>query len=348
MSSVSHVRSSDVMKKLINRPENIAWELQEGLVAAFPQYLQMVGKHIIIRRVPKPAANVQLVLGQGSGHEPGFAGFVGYGMHDVEVSGQIFACAGPDRILEGIMEAHRISNGGEVLLLILNHEGDVINGTAAMEMAQEEGINVDYVLLFDDIASAPKGQENKRRGMAGTFFCFKVAGALAEQGFRRDKIKKIIERANAATRTLAVAVRPCTIPTTGEPLFHLEDDELIIGPGVHGEAGPEGSSKMMAADQLIDIVVEKLIADGGFKERDEFFVLLNGCGATTLMEMFILFRRLAENFKRRGMKYYKPLIGNILTTQEMAGFSLSLCQVDSELKELWDFPADTPYFKVCK
>lgn len=334
------------MKKLLNKPEELAWELQEGLVAAYSDKLRMVGNHIILRKTPKEKGKVQLVLGQGSGHEPGFAGFVGRGMHDVEVSGQIFACAGPDRIFEGIKEAHRISNG-EILLMILNHEGDVINGNAALEMAREEGINVDSVLLYDDIASAPKGQEGDRRGMAGTFFCFKVAGALAEEGAKRDKIIEVVQRTNDSTRTLAVALRSCTIPTSGEPLFHLEDDELIIGPGVHGEAGPEGPAKMMSADELMDVVVGKLIEDGDFKKGDEFLVLINGCGATTLMEMFVLFRRLKQGFEKRGMKYYRPLIGNILTTQEMAGFSLSLCKVDAEIKRLWDAPADTPYFKIC-
>lgn len=339
---------SERMKKVINRPEVLAWELQEGLVAAYRDKLQMVGNHIILRRQPKEKGKVQLVLGQGSGHEPGFAGFVGYGMHDVEVSGQIFACAGPDRIYEGIKEAHRISGGGEILLLIMNHEGDVINGGAALEMARDEGINVESVLLYDDIASAPKGEEKSRRGMAGMFFCFKVAGALAEEGASRQQIMEMVQKVNDNTRTLAVALRPCTIPTTGEPLFHLAEDELIIGPGVHGEAGPEGPAKMMTANELMDIVLGKLVDDGEFKRGDEFLVLINGCGATTLMEMFVLFRRLKENFDQRGMAYHRPLIGNILTTQEMAGFSLSLCKADAEIKRLWDAPADTPYFKVCK
>jgi dihydroxyacetone kinase-like protein len=339
---------SERMKKLINRPEVLAWELQEGLVAAYCDKLQMVGNHIILRRQPKAKGKVQLVLGQGSGHEPGFAGFVGYGMHDVEVSGQIFACAGPDRILEGIQEAHRISGGGEILLLILNHEGDVINGSAAVEMAHDEGINVAPILLYDDIASAPKGEEKNRRGMAGTFFCFKVAGAMAEVGANRAQIMQMVQKVNDNTRTLAVALRPCTIPTSGEPLFYLAEDELIIGPGVHGEAGPEGPAKMMNADEVMDIVLKKLVDDGEFKRGDELLVLINGCGATTLMEMFVLFRRLQANFDQWGMAYYRPLIGNILTTQEMAGFSLSICKADAELKRWWDAPADTPYFKVCQ
>ena len=336
------------MKKLINKPENLAWELMEGLVAAHSDNVRMAGNHIILRRKPKEKGKVQLVFGQGSGHEPGFAGFVGYGMHDVEVAGQIFACSGPDRILEGIEAAHEISGGGEILVFIANHEGDVINGDAAVEMARDQGINVESILLYDDIASAPKGEEKGRRGMAGMFFAFKIAGALAEEGANRSRIVEVTQKVIDRTRTLAVAVRPCTSPTTGQPLFELADDELIIGPGVHGEAGPEGPSKMMNANEVMDEVLERLIADGEFQSGDEFLVLVNGCGATTLMEMFIMFRRLKENFERRGMKYHRPLIGNIMTTQEMAGFSLSLCKADEEIKRLWDAPADTPYFKVCK
>lgn len=336
------------MKKMINRPEDLASELQEGLVAAYSDMLQMVGDHIILRRKLKEKGKVHLVFGQGSGHEPGMAGFVGYGMHDVEVSGPIFACAGPDRILEGIRQAHQLSHGGDVLLLIANHEGDVINGTTAVEMARKEGINVDSVLLYDDIASAPKGEEKNRRGMAGLFFYFKIAGALAEEGANRKQILDMVQKVIDNTRTLAVALRPCTIPTTGEPLFHLADDELIIGPGAHGEAGPEGPVKMMTANQVMDIVLGRLIEDGEFKSGDECLVLLNGCGATTLMELFILFRRLAGNFEHQGIRFYKPLVGNIVTTQEMAGFSLSLCKADAAIKRLWDAPADTPYFKVCR
>ena len=339
---------SERMKKLINKPEALAWELLEGLADACSDQLKMVGNHIIVRRTPKEKGKVQIVFAQGSGHEPGYEGYIGYGMHDVEVAGQIFACAGPDRILEGIQEAWRIGGGGEVLVLVANHEGDVINNGAALDMALDEGINVESILLYDDIASAPKGEEFHRRGMAGMLFAFKAAGALAEEGADRKKIVETVKKVNADTRTLAVAVRPCTAPTTGRPLFELADDELIIGPGVHGEAGPEGPAKMMTADEVMDTVLDRLIEDGGFKAGDEFLVLLNGCGATTLMELFILFRRLRQDFDRRGMTFHRPLVGNFMTTQEMGGFSLSLCKADAEIKRLWDAPANTPYFKVCR
>ena len=267
-------------------------------------------------------------------------------MHDVEIPGGIFACSGGDRIYEGIKIAWAGSGHTPVLLLIANHEGDVMNGNMALDMARDDGIDVESVILYDDIASAPKGEEKKRRGMAGMTFSFKVAGAMAEEGKSRDEIIKKVEQVTAVTRTLAVALRPCTIPTSGQPLFTLADDELIIGPGVHGEPGPEGPMKLATANEVMDIVANKIITDGEFKSGDEVLVLINGSGSTTLMEMFILYNRLDEILKGKNIKTYQPLIANIITTQEMAGFSLSLCKADSEVKRLWSTPANTPYFKV--
>jgi dihydroxyacetone kinase-like protein len=334
------------MKKFINNPEDLARELNIGLVKAHSDMLQMVGDGIIIRKKPKAKGKVQIVFGQGSGHEPGVNGMMGYGMHDVEVPGGIFACAGGDRIYEGIKIAWEMSGNTPVLVLIANHEGDVINNGLAIDMARDEGIDVEGVLLYDDIASAPKGEEEKRRGMAGMTFSFKVAGALAEEGKSRDEIIPQVKKVTAGTRTLAVALRPCTIPTTGQLLFTLAEDELIIGPGVHGEAGPEGPMKMVTANEIMDIVADKIITDGEFRKGDDVLVIINGCGSTTLMEMFLLYNRLDAILKERGMRPYKPLVGNIITTQEMAGFSLSMCRAEDEIKRLWDARANTPYFKV--
>jgi dihydroxyacetone kinase-like protein len=334
------------MKKFINNPEDLARELNIGLVKAHSDMLQMVGDGIIIRKKPKAKGKVQIVFGQGSGHEPGVNGMMGYGMHDVEVPGGIFACAGGDRIYEGIKIAWEMSGNTPVLVLIANHEGDVINNGLAIDMARDEGIDVEGVLLYDDIASAPKGEEEKRRGMAGMTFSFKVAGALAEEGKSRDEIIPQVKKVTAGTRTLAVALRPCTIPTTGQLLFTLAEDELIIGPGVHGEAGPEGPMKMVTANEIMDIVADKMITDGEFRKGDDVLVIINGCGSTTLMEMFLLYNRLDAILKERGMRPYKPLVGNIITTQEMAGFSLSMCRAEDEIKRLWDARANTPYFKV--
>jgi dihydroxyacetone kinase-like protein len=335
-----------VMKKLINRTEDIVKELMEGLVKSHSDLIQLAAPDIIIRKKPKAKGKVWIVFGQGAGHEPGYNGMMGYGMHDVEVPGGIFACAGGDRIYEGIKIAWEGSGHHPVLLLIANHEGDVMNAGLALDMARDDGIDVESVLLYDDIASAPKGEEKKRRGMAGMTFSFKIAGAMAEAGKKRDEIIRKVEEVTANTRTLAVALKPATIPTTGQPLFSLADDELLIGPGVHGEPGPEGPLKMMSANQVMDRVAEKLLMDGEFKSGEELLVHINGSGSTTLMEMFILYNRLDEILKKKNIKPFKPLIGNYITTQEMAGFSLSLCRADSELKRLWAAPAHTPYFKV--
>ena len=334
-----------VMKKLINRPEDIVRELNLGLAKSQSDLIEMLENDIYLRRKPKEKGKVQIVFGQGVGHEPGLNGMLGYGMHDVEVPGSIFACAGGDRIYEGIKIAWEMSGHTPVLLLIANHEGDVLNGNMALELARDDGIDVEGVLLYDDIASAPKGQEQKRRGMAGMIFSFKVAGALAEQGAKRESISKKIKQVNAQTRTLLVALTPCTHPTTGQPLFSLSDDELIIGPGQHGEPGPEGPMKLTSANTIMDIVAERLITDGGYKSGDELLTIINGCGGMTLMEMFILYNRLDEILAGRNIKPYRPLIGNYITTQEMAGFQLALCRADNEINKLWDAPTNTPYFK---
>jgi dihydroxyacetone kinase len=294
----------------------------------------------------KEKGKVQLVFAQGIGHEPGWNGMVGYGMTDVSVPGDIFACAGGDRIYEGITYAWETSGHTPVLLIIANHEGDVLNGNMGLELARDDGIDVESVLLYDDIASAPKGQEENRRGLAGMQFSIKIAGALAEQGADRDSIVKKVEEVNAATRTILVALKPCTLPTTGQYLFELGDDEMIIGPGQHGEAGPEGPAELAAANAVIDDIAQRLIDDGEYKKGDELLVLINNTGATTLMEMFIMYDHLEDFLKQKGMSVYKPLIGSVITTQEMAGIQLTMCRADGETKKLWDFPADTPYYKV--
>ncbi len=335
-----------VMKKFINKPEDVARELTEGLVKAYGNYLKLVDNDIIIRTKPKEKGKVQIVFAQGIGHEPGLTGMLGYGMHDVSVPGDIFACAGGDRIYEGIKIAWEMSGKTPVLVLIANHEGDVLNGNIGIDMASEDGIKVESVLLYDDIASAPKGQEKERRGMAGMIFGFKIAGALAEQGADIRTIVEKTKQVNNSTRTILVAMTSCTIPTTGQSLFAIADDEFIIGPGQHGEPGPEGPMKIKTANEVMDDVAERLIEDGGYKSGDELLVIINGCGATTLMEMFILYRRLEELLASKGIKPYKPRIGNYITTQEMAGFQLTMCRSNEEIKKLWDAPCDTPYFKI--
>lgn len=334
------------MKKLINKPEDIVKELLNGLVKSHSDLIRLAENDIVVRRQSKDKGKVYIVFGQGVGHEPAFDGLIGYGMHDVEVPGGIFACAGGEKIYQGIKMAWEMSGHTPVLELVANHEGDVINAGIALDMAREDDIDVESVLLYDDIASAPKGDEDNRRGMAGMIFSFKVAGAMAEAGKPRGEIIRKVKEVNSSTRTLAVALRPCTIPTTGQLLFSLAEDEIIIGPGIHGETGPEGPIKLPGANKVIEIVAERVTQDGDFKSGDEVLVLINGSGATTLMEMFILYNRLEEILKSMNIKIYRPLIGNYVTTQEMAGFSLSMCKADEETKRYWDSRTITPYLKV--
>jgi dihydroxyacetone kinase-like protein len=335
-----------VMKKFINNPDDVARELTRGLVKAYSNYLKLVGTDIMIRTKPKEKGKVQIVFAQGIGHEPGLTGMLGYGMHDVSVPGNIFACAGGDRIYEGIKIAWEMSGNTPVLVLIANHEGDVLNGNMGIDMARDDGIEVESVLLYDDIASAPKGEEEKRRGMAGMIFGIKIAGALAEEGAGIQTIAEKTRQINAAARTILVAMSSCTIPTTGQSLFSIADDEFIIGPGQHGEPGPEGPMKIKPANEVIEDVAGRLIDDGEYRKGEELLVIINGCGSTTLMEMFILYDHLEEYLLSRGLKPYKPQIGNFITTQEMAGFQLTMARADEEMKRLWDAPCDTPYFKI--
>ena len=335
-----------VMKKFINNPEDVAKELTLGLVKSYSNYLKLVGSDLLIRSKPKEKGKVQVVFAQGIGHEPGLTGMLGYGMHDVSVPGNIFACAGGDRIYEGIKLAWEMSGNTPVLVLIANHEGDVLNGNLGIDMARDEGIEVESVLLYDDVASAPKGDEENRRGMAGMIFGIKIAGALSEQGADIKTIAEKTRKINASARTILVAMSSCTIPTTGQSLFSIADDEFIIGPGQHGEPGPEGPSKIKPAKDVIEDVAGRLIEDGEYKKGDELLVIINGCGSTTLMEMFILYNNLEEYLLSRGLIPYKPQIGNFITTQEMAGFQLTMAKADAEMKRLWDAPCDTPYFKI--
>jgi dihydroxyacetone kinase-like protein len=335
-----------VMKKFINNPEDVAKELTLGLVKGYSNYLKLVGSDIMVRAKPKKKGKVQIVMAQGIGHEPGLTGMLGYGMHDISVPGNIFTCAGGDRIYEGIKIAWEASGNTPVLVLIANHEGDVLNGNLGIDMARDDGIEVESVLLYDDIASAPKGDEENRRGMAGMIFGIKIAGALAEQGADIKTVAEKTRKINATARTILVAMSSCTIPTTGQSLFSIADDEFIIGPGQHGEPGPEGPSKIKPAKDVIEDVAGRLIDDGEYKKGDELLVIINGCGSTTLMEMFILYNNLEEYMLSRGLTPYKPQIGNFITTQEMAGFQLTMAKADNEMKALWDAPCDTPYFKV--
>ncbi len=322
--------------KFINQPQNILGEMLEGIALAYPDIVQLTESGLIVRSQPKQTGKVGLVIGNGTGHEPAMIGLVGTGLFDVNVPGEIFAAPGPDRIVDGIKAADR---GGGVLLCVSHHAGDLMNAEMGMELCAAEGIdNVDMVVLYDDISSAPKGQEHERRGTAGLFFTWKMLGAYAEQDVTLAQCKAIAEKIRDNTRTLAVAMTPGTNPISGEIMFELPDDEIEIGMGVHGEVG-QGRRKFISADDTIDSILPPILEDLPFKQGDEVLVFLNNSGSMTQMELFILYRRIAQLLQEAEIKVYKSWIGPYATTQEMAGFALSLCRVDDELKTLWDAPA---------
>jgi dihydroxyacetone kinase-like protein len=323
-------------KKLINTPQTILREMLEGFAAAYPQFVHLTPEGLITRAVPKAAGKVGLVIGNGSGHEPAMIGFVGEGLFDVNVPGDIFAAPGSEHIVRGIKAAER---GAGVLLCVSHHAGDLLNAELAMARCEAEGIDeVEMVVLYDDISSAPKGREPERRGTAGLFFTWKLLGAYAEMGASLEECKAMAERIRDNTRTLAVALTPGTNPLTGQVMFELPDDEIEIGMGVHGEVG-QGRRKFTTADATIDMMLPALLADKPFVAGDEVLVLLNNSGSMTQMELFILNRRVAQCLNEAGISVYGTYIGSYATTQEMAGFALSLCKVDRTMTALWDAPA---------
>lgn len=329
-------------KKMINRPENILHEMLEGFALAYPDIVRLTDNGLIVRSQPKATGKVGLVIGNGSGHEPAMIGLIGEGLFDVNVPGEIFTAPGPERIVEGIKAADR---GAGVLVCVSHHAGDLMNAEMALELCAAEGIsNVEMVVLYDDISSAPKGREPERRGTAGLFFIWKMLGAYCETNASLKQCRTMAEKIRDNTRTLAVALTPGTNPVTGQIMFGLPDDEIEIGMGVHGEIG-QGRQKLVSADATIDLMLPSILDDLPFKAGEEVLVFINNSGSLTQMELFILYRRVAQRLKETNIKVYKTWLGPYATTQEMAGFALSLCRVDDELKRLWDAPANGAYYK---
>lgn len=328
--------------KLINQPENIVSEMLDGFCAAYGDIARLTEDGLVVRATPKAPGKIALVIGCGSGHEPAMIGWVGDGLFDVNIAGEIFTAPGPERILQGIKAADR---GAGVLVCVSHHAGDLLNAELALELCAMEGIaNVDMVLLYDDISSAPKGREPERRGTAGLFFVWKMLGAFCEGDGDLAAAKALAEKVRDNTRSLAMSLSSCASPVTGQVMFEMPEDEMEIGMGLHGEMGM-GRQKALGAHETIDLMLPPILEDLPFAAGDEVLVLLNNSGSITLMELFILYKRVAEKLAGAGISVYKSWIGPYATTQEMAGFALSLCRVDDELKALWDAPANGVYMK---
>ena len=329
------------MKKLINNPLKVTDEMVEGLVAAFPNIVRKVGGFNVVARKDAPVkGKVGVIAGGGSGHEPFWLGYTGKGFIDATVVGTVFSSPPPQPVYEAIKA---VNGGAGVIYILGNYSGDKMNFGMAKQMAVDEGMRVESVQVTDDIASAPKGNEMKRRGIAGNFFILKIAGAKAEEMATMEEVKEVAQKANSGIRTMGIALAPCTLPAAGRPHFSIGEDEMEIGMGIHGEPGIE-RIKMRTADEVTAIMTQKIMMDLPFEAGSEVAVMVNGLGATPLMELLIIFRKLKQILDGSKINVHKSLVGNYSTSLEMAGFSITLLQLDEELKRLLDAPALTPYF----
>lgn len=329
------------MKKVINDPEYVVEEMLEGMTYAYPQYVKKLDNANVIVRKDSKLDKVALVSGGGSGHEPSHGGFVGYGMLDGAVAGAVFTSPTPDQVYEAIKA---VANDAGVLLVVKNYTGDVMNFDMAKEMAEMEGIKVDSVIVDDDVAVENSTWTIGRRGIAGTIFVHKLAGAKAETGATLEEVKAVAEKVINNVRSMGMALTPCTVPAAGKPNFTLDENEMEIGMGIHGEPGTH-REELKTADEIVTHLMDKILADINLAKGDEVAVLVNGLGGTPLMEQFIINRKVNKILEEKKINIYKTILGEYMTSIEMAGFSISLLKLDDELKVLLDAKADTPAFK---
>lgn len=330
------------MKKLINLPQDFARETAEGILLAHPQDFKMLNDNFrcIVRADEKKEGKVAIATGGGSGHLPVFLGYVGYGLCDGVTVGNVFASPSAECMYEVDKAIH---SGAGVLHLYGNYGGDIMNFGMAKDLCEIDDIEVEEVLVTDDVASAPKGEEKRRRGVAGLFFAYKTSGAAAEKMLNLQEVKKVAQKTVDNTRSMGVALSPCTVPEAGKPTFTIKDSEMEIGMGIHGEPGIS-REELKNVDEVVEVIVGKILDDMDYSNSD-VAILVNGLGATPKEELYLAYRKAHEILEGRGIKIYKNYIGEFATSLEMAGMSISLLKLDNELKELIDFNAYTPFFR---
>ena len=330
------------MKKFLNAPEQFVDEMLEGIYAAHPGQLTCTAGDLRCVVTASPVkGKVGIATGGGSGHLPLFLGYVGQGLLDGCAVGGVFQSPSADQMLE---VTKSINQGAGVLYIYGNYTGDIMNFDMATEMADMEGIKVLSVVGNDDVASSPKGQERKRRGVAGIFFVYKAAGAAAAEGMSLDDVLRVAEKAKANVRTMGVALTPCIVPEVGHASFSIGEDEMEIGMGIHGEPGIRRGA-LRRADDIVDEMIKPILADLPFEKGDEVAVLVNGLGATPKEELYVLFRRVSSILKDAGIVTFHVYVGEYATSMEMAGASISLLKLDAELKRLVARPALSPFFE---
>ena len=330
------------MKKFINAPDDLVKEVIAGFALAHSRTIAVTEPDLIVRAQPKPEDKVAIVTLGGSGHEPALSGFVGPGMLDISVPGEIFAAPGPPRVIEALRLANRKAG---VLFVVLNHEGDVMTANIVMEMAKKEGLNVKQVLTHEDISAPSRQDPSNRRGLVGCLPVIKVAGAAAEAGRSLDEVHAVAAAMEANMATLAVAVTNATHPATGDAISGIGETEMVVGMGQHGEAGG-GTYEMKSANDTVDVMLPHLLDDLGIKKGEDLLVLINGVGSTTLMEQYVVLQRTKQVLADRGIRMARSLAGNFLTVQEMGGFQMCIARMDADRLALWDAPCHSPALTI--
>jgi len=330
------------MRKILNAPESFVDDTMEGIIRAYGDRVRLLDgdKRILLSGYPRKEGKVGIVTAGGSGHLPLFLGYVGQGMLDGCAIGNVFASPSAQKMANMIKAC---DSGKGVLCLYGNYGGDYMNFEMAREMVEFDDIETTTALGRDDVASSPKDTAEKRRGVAGIVYAYKIAGAAADQLMDLAEVTRIAQKALDSTRTMGIALSPCIVPDVGKPTFSIGEDEIEIGMGIHGEPGIE-VSKMMTANQIAAMMVEKITADMPLQKGDDVSVMINGLGATPLEEMFIVYGKIHSLLEEMGVGAYMPHIGEFATSMEMAGMSATIIKLDGELKELLRAPAQTPFY----
>ncbi|MDT2397093.1 dihydroxyacetone kinase subunit DhaK [Enterococcus avium] len=330
------------MKRLINDGYEVVEEMLEGYAAANKQYVDLdLENRVVVSKLMSEEPRVRVIVGGGSGHEPMFLGYVGKGFADAAVVGNVNTSPAPDACYEAVKA---VDSGKGCLYLYGNYAGDVMNFDMGAEMAlEEDGIRVETVTTTDDVYSAKDKKD--RRGVAGDLPVFKVAGSAAAKGYDLDKVKAVTEKANDNTYSLGVALSSSTLPVTGEVIFQMDEGDMEIGMGIHGEPGIE-RRKVEKADVIIDEIMNIILEDSKIAAGDEVYVLVNGLGALPVMDQYVCYRRVDQILTEKGIQIHRTDVGNFATSMDMVGMSVTLVKLDDEIKELLDAPCDTPYYKL--
>jgi dihydroxyacetone kinase-like protein len=326
------------MKKFINAPEDVVREALAGVAAAHPDLRVDFTNQIVVRSDTPVRGKVGLISGGGSGHEPLHGGFVGAGMLDAACPGEVFTSPVPDQILAA---TKAVDGGAGVVHIVKNYTGDVLNFQMAAELAADDGVRVETVLVDDDVAVENSTWTAGRRGTTATLIVEKVAGAAADEGQSLEAVAALGRRVNENSASFAVALTACTTPAAGKPGFDLPDDEMEVGVGIHGEPGRR-REKMVSANEIVRICLDAIQSAKPLAAGDDAIVIVNGLGGTPLIELYLVFGELAASLKASGVTIARSLVGNYVTSLDMAGLSVTVCRADAEILRLWDAPVRTP------